>query len=250
MKKLVIANWKMQMTVRQSAKAAKIFARRKWPAGVDVAIAPSYLAIYAVREALRGSSIQLAAQDAYSEDKGTFTGEVSPRDLKEVGVKYVIIGHSERRRFFGETNEMIAKKIEGVVRNGMIPILCVGETAQERKLGKTWEVISEQLTVGLPGTFPKRGLVVAYEPVWAISDGRVGNPARPSDAAEVHGDVAALLKKRFGKASDACRILYGGSADANNAASFIVEKHVDGFLVGGASLKADSFEGIVDVCSL
>lgn len=245
MKRLVVANWKMQMTVRESVRAAKTFARRKWPADIEIAIAPSYLALSGVGSALRGAALQLAAQDASLEQRGALTGEVSPQDLKELGVRYVLVGHSERRRLFLETDALVARKLQAVADAGLIPILCVGETREERESGRVREVISRQIFTSLPKNFPKQGLVIAYEPVWAIGTGKA---ATPSDASAVHRDIAALLEKRFGKAADACRILYGGSVDAKNAVRFAAEERVDGFLVGGASLKAESFTALVRSC--
>lgn len=247
MKKLIIANWKMQMTVRESVRAAKLFAKRKWPAGVEVAIAPSHLALSAVGSVVRGSAINLAAQDASFDQRGAMTGEVSPRDVKELGARAVLIGHSERRRIFFETDEMVARKLRAAADAGLIPVLCVGETLEERTKGKTWEIISRQLASALPKTFPKQGMVIAYEPVWAIG---TGSAATPSDASAVHRDIAALLIKRFAKAqADACRILYGGSVDGKNAAAFAGQNRVDGFLVAGASLKVQSFFRIAEACA-
>ena len=229
------------MTVRESARVAKTFTRRKWPFGVEVAIAPSYLALSVVGQTLRGSALKLAAQDASPEQRGALTGEVSPQDLKELGVRYVLVGHSERRRFFLETDELVAHKVQAVADVGMVPILCVGETREERESGMTWEVVSRQVSKALPKNFPKQGLVIAYEPVWAIGTGKA---AKPADVSAVHRDIAALLEKRFGASSDACRILYGGSVDVKDAAAFAAEERVDGFLVGGASLKAESLAAI------
>jgi triosephosphate isomerase len=211
----------------------------------EVLVAPPFLTIPAVSQALAGSSILLGAQNGHFEDKGAFTGEVSAPMLKAFGVTHVIVGHSERRHIFGETDELVAKRVAGAISNRMTPILCVGETLEQRDRGNTLQVVLGQLQAGLGGTTPEKSsyLIVAYEPVWAIGTGR---NATPQQAQEVHAALRLSLRDHFGhEKGDQIRILYGGSVTADNIGSLIVQTDIDGALVGGASLKAESFAQIV-----
>ncbi len=250
-KKLFAANWKMNLTPLEgraliaALRAAidpdsALLARDR-----DVLVAPPFLTIPAVAQVLAGSSILLGAQNMHFEEKGAFTGEVSVPMLKFFGVTHVIIGHSERRHIFKETDQLIAKRLAGVVSNRMTPILCVGETLQQHDRGETLPVVLGQLQAGLAETSPEKSghLVVAYEPVWAIGTGR---NATPQQAQAVHAAIRLALRDHFEKDNgDKIRILYGGSVTVENVDSLMAEPDIDGALVGGASLKAESFARIV-----
>ena len=210
----------------------------------EVLLAPPFLTIPSVSQALAGSSILLGAQNLHFETKGAFTGEVSGPMLQVFGVTHVIIGHSERRHIFKETDELIAKRLGGAIANQMTPILCIGETLEQRDHGDTLRVVLGQLQADLAVTSVEKSahLVVAYEPVWAIGTGR---NATPQQAQEVHAAIRVALRDHFGnEKGDAIRILYGGSVTAENIDSLIAERDIDGVLVGGASLKAESFARI------
>jgi triosephosphate isomerase (TIM) len=249
-KKLFAGNWKMNLTPSEGrtlvaalraeldGQAASLARDR------EVLVAPSFLTIPAVSQALAGSSLLLGAQNVHFEDKGAFTGEVSASMLKVFGVTHVIIGHSERRHIFKETDELIARRVAGVIANRMTPILCVGETLEQRDRGDTMRVVLAQLQAGLAESPPEKSahLVVAYEPVWAIGTGR---NATPQQAQEVHAAIRVALRDHFGnEKGNEIRILYGGSVTADNIDSLMTEPDIDGALVGGASLKAESFARI------
>jgi len=211
----------------------------------DMLVAPPFVAIPAVSQTLAGSSMALAAQNMHFEDKGAFTGEVSAPMLKVFGVRYVIIGHSERRHVFNEPDDLINKKVKAALRHRLTPILCIGETGEERDAGRTNEVVLHQLKRGLEGVTEREidAVVLAYEPVWAIGTGR---NATPEEASTVHGAIRAALGGSYGPGvRDAVRILYGGSVTPENVDSLVSRPDIDGALVGGASLKADSFARIV-----
>jgi triosephosphate isomerase len=212
---------------------------------VDVAVCPPFLAVSSVYQFLKGSNIKVGAQNCYFEKKGAFTGEVSPSMLKDAGCTYVILGHSERRQFFGETDELINKKIKAVIAEGMLPILCVGETLEEREKNITNDVIKKQTTGSLKGitAADMQKIVIAYEPVWAIGTGKV---ATPEQAESVHKFIRDLITKLYDKsAAEALRIQYGGSVNPENVAALMGEEDIDGALVGGASLNAESFLKLV-----
>jgi len=211
----------------------------------EVLVAPPSIMIPAVAQALAGSSIMLGAQNMHFEDKGAFTGEVSAPMLKAYGVTHVILGHSERRHVFGESNELVNKKVLSALKHGLVPILCVGETQIEHDSGRALEVVLGQLEQGLEGVGPDAigGVVLAYEPVWAIGTGRT---ALPEQAESIHGALRGVILERYNRElADQVRILYGGSVTADNVDSLISKPDIDGALVGGASLKADSFARIV-----
>ncbi|MGA2411848.1 MAG: triose-phosphate isomerase [Candidatus Binataceae bacterium] len=211
----------------------------------EVMVAPSFLGIPAAAQALAGSSIALGAQNVHFEAKGAFTGEVSPGMLQFFGVTYVIVGHSERRHIFHETDDLISKRLAAAVANRITPILCVGETAAQHDAGQTVETVMIQLQQGLTVLKAEdaRRIVIAYEPVWAIGTGR---NATPEQAQTVHGAIRELLADSYGHdAAAAIRILYGGSVTADNVDSLAAKPDIDGALVGGASLKAESFARIV-----
>jgi triosephosphate isomerase len=212
---------------------------------VEVAVAPPFTALYAVRKELEGSSIRLAAQTLYWEEKGAFTGEISPLMLKEVGCQYVIIGHSERRHFFGESDETVNRRIKAALAQGLKVIFCIGETLKEREEGKTFSVIERQIEGGLKGLGDKelRNMVIAYEPVWAIGTGKT---ATPEQAEEVHRFIREKVEKLYSReVSEEIRIQYGGSVTPDNIKGLMNQPNIDGALVGGASLKAESFSKIV-----
>ena len=249
-KKIFAANWKMNLT--PPAARALIAALR---ADLDrdaaalardreVLVAPPFIASPAVAQALAGSTIELGAQNMHFEDSGAFTGEVSAPMLKACGVRHVILGHSERRRIFAESDEFINKKVKTALKHGLAPILCVGETLEERDAGRTVEVVLGQLNRGLDGLESAQiaKITLAYEPVWAIGTGR---NATPEQAQSVHGAIRGALEERAGEVAHATRILYGGSVTPDNVDSLIAKPDIDGALVGGASLKADAFARIV-----
>jgi triosephosphate isomerase (TIM) len=211
----------------------------------EVLVAPPSIMIPAVAQALAGSSIMLGAQNMHFEDKGAFTGEVSASMLKAYGVTHVILGHSERRHVFGESNELVNKKVLSALKHRLVPILCVGETQVEHDSGRALEVVLGQLEQGLEGVGQDaiRSVILAYEPVWAIGTGRT---ALPEQAESIHGALRGVILERYNRElADQVRILYGGSVTADNVDSLISKPDIDGALVGGASLKADSFARIV-----
>jgi triosephosphate isomerase len=250
-KKLFAGNWKMNLTPLEGRALVVALRAELDPQAAslnrerEVLLAPPFLTIPAVSQALAGSSILLGAQNVHFESKGAFTGEVSAPMLRAFGVTHVIVGHSERRQIFKETDELIARRLAGVIANRMTPILCIGETLAERDRGDTLHVVLGQLQAGLAETAPEKSaqLVVAYEPVWAIGTGRT---ATPLQAQEVHAAIRIALRDHFGhEKGNEIRILYGGSVTPENIASLIVQPDIDGALVGGASLMADSFARIV-----
>ncbi|MGH7839038.1 MAG: triose-phosphate isomerase [Candidatus Binataceae bacterium] len=249
-KKLIAGNWKMNLGPTEGRvliaelraeldREAASLARDR-----EVLVAPPFLTIAAVAQALAGSSILLGAQNAHFEDKGAFTGEVSAAMLKAFGVTHVILGHSERRQLFGESDELVGKRVAGAIANRFIAIMCVGETLEERDRGRTLEVVLRQMQAGLASVKPEQAerVVVAYEPIWAIGTGRT---ATPEQAQLVHAAIREALADHFSRtAADTIRILYGGSVTAENIDSLIAKPDIDGALVGGASLKASSFARI------
>ena len=213
--------------------------------GVEVAVAPPFTALFVVRKELEGSSIQLAAQNLFWEEKGAFTGEIAPPMLKEVGCHYVILGHSERRQFFGETDETVNRKVRATLSQGLKVIFCIGETLKEREEGRTFAVIERQVPGGLKD-IPKeemKNIVIAYEPVWAIGTGKT---ATPEQAEEVHGFIRKKLVQLYSKEiAESVRIQYGGSVTPENVKGLMGKENIDGALVGGASLKSETFSKIV-----
>jgi triosephosphate isomerase len=243
---LFAGNWKMFKTVHEAVAFAKEFkAAVKDAVGVDIVLAPPFTAVHAVAEALRASNIAVAAQDMYWEREGAFTGEVSATMLREAGAEYVIVGHSERRRLFGETDVTVNRKMAAAIAADLTPIVCIGETLEEREGGSTLAVLDRQLKDGLDATTPEQvgDLVIAYEPVWAIGTGRNATAAQ---AQEAHAHIRNRLRQWFGAGTaEKCRILYGGSVKPDNIAELTREADVDGALVGGASLDVRSFGEIV-----
>ena len=239
-------NWKMNKTTGEAIDLVReLKTAISGVKGVEVAVAPPFTALYAVCKELEGSSIRLAAQNLYWEEKGAFTGEVSPLMLKEVGCHYVIIGHSERRQFFGETDETVNRRIKAALAQGLKVIFCIGETLKEREEGKTFSVIERQVEDGLKNLSDKemKNMVIAYEPVWAIGTGKT---ATPGQAEEVHRFIRGKIEKLYSReVSEEIRIQYGGSVTPENIKGLMEQANIDGALVGGASLKAESFSKIV-----
>jgi triosephosphate isomerase len=243
---LVVGNWKMNGTLAESrALATSLRDGLKRPGRVEVAVCPPFTALAAVAEVLAGSPIVLGAQNCHHEASGAHTGEISPPMLVELGCRFVICGHSERRRELCETDQQVNLKVVAALRHGLTPILCVGETAEERRQGLTFTTVEGQLRAGLAGLDGAAlGLcVLAYEPMWAIG---TGVNATPAQAAEVHGYLRGLLSEVGSKeTAQSTRILYGGSVKAENADALLAEREIDGALVGGASLTGPGFIAIV-----
>lgn len=243
---LVAANWKMNNTVADALKfVAALTSDLKAVGNVDVVIAPPFTALYSLGVALAETEIKLAAQNVFWEESGAFTGEVAPSFLAEVGCSYVIIGHSERRQFFGETDETVNKRIRAALNRGIVPIMCVGELLADRDAGRTWDVVEKQLKGGLKNVDlgACEDFVIAYEPVWAIGTGRT---ALPSQAQEVHSQIRKYLKSSCDAVvADRIRIIYGGSVKPSNSRDLFGEEDINGALVGGASLDAKQFAAIV-----
>lgn len=245
MRRLLIAgNWKMHKTIPEALDLVRELKELvKDVNDRDILVCPPFTALYPVSKELEGSNIVLGGQNMYFEEQGAFTGEISPLMLKNAGCSYVILGHSERRHIFGETDELINKKVLSAVNHGLIPILCVGELLEEREAGKTQEVVEKQVREGLRGIDGEAEFVIAYEPVWAIGTGKT---ATPELAEEVHFFIRQVLSDMFGnEKANSVRILYGGSVKPENAAGLLNMENIDGALVGGASLKAESFAKIV-----
>jgi len=248
MRRPVIAgNWKMYKTVKEAVQ----FVEQLRPlvqnsSHCDIVVAPPFTALSETVRATRGSNIAVSAQDLHWEKEGAFTGEISPSMLADVGCAYTIIGHSERRQFFGETNQTVNRKIRATLGVRLIPIVCVGETLAEREANQTRQVIQTQCSEGLAGLTVDdiSRIIVAYEPVWAIGTGRT---ATPDIAAEVHRYIRDLARKFFGEGSAReLRILYGGSVKPDNIKGLMAQEDIDGALVGGASLKVESFAALVN----
>jgi len=242
----VAGNWKMNLSLGEARElAATLRAEFGAEERLDVGVFPPFVYLEAVAEALRSSHIRVGAQDVYLQEKGAFTGEVSPRMLLDVGCTWTIVGHSERRHVMGETDELIAGKVKAAAGAGLGVILCVGELLEERKAGETTRVVRTQVEKGLFGlsAAQMKRIVIAYEPVWAIG---TGVNASPADAEEVHEFIRGLLAAKFGREiAEDTTIQYGGSVKPENTVELMSRPHVDGALVGGASLSADSFLGIV-----
>ena len=248
-KKIIAGNWKMNKTVEDSAKlATELVAAVKGQAfaeKAEIVVCPTYLALDRVAGILKGSPIKLGAQDAHFENQGAFTSKISVDMLKAVGVTYVILGHSEPRTLFGETDANVNKKTLKVLAEGLIPIVCVGETLAEREGDITEKVVGTQVRAAYQGVSAADAAktVIAYEPVWAIGTGRT---ASDEQAQDVHKFIRGLLKELYGvQVADAVRIQYGGSMKAENAAGLLSQRDIDGGLIGGAALKVDGFLGII-----
>lgn len=245
-KPIIAGNWKLNNTTKQAVELVTLLKRDLSDINeVDIVVCPVFTVLSVLADILMESNIGLGAQNIYWEDSGAFTGEVSASLLKEIGVQYVIIGHSERRQYFGETNQTVNKKIRAALKHGLTPIVCVGEVLQEREANKTFDVIRTQCKESLAGfsADEMKAMIVAYEPVWAIGTGKTATPAQ---AQEVHKFIRELLVKMHNEeVAETVRIQYGGSVKPENIAELMVQPDIDGALVGGASLKADSFVSIV-----
>ncbi len=243
---IIAGNWKLNKTSREAIQLVEELKRDvSAVTGVDIVICPTFTSLESVSEAITETNIALGAQNLYWADSGAFTGEISAPLLKDFGVQYVIIGHSERRQYFGETNETVAKRIRAALTHGLTPIVCVGENLAEREANKTFDVIKDHCEGSLKGLNAQEvgKIVIAYEPVWAIGTGKT---ATPQQAQEVHAFIRQLLVKLFGaEVASSVRIQYGGSVTPENIEVLISQPDIDGALVGGASLKAPSFAAIV-----
>jgi len=243
----IAGNWKMYKTVAETVKYVKeLRALVKDIGGVEIVIAPPFTAVHAAAEAARSSNVAIAAQDLHWGREGAFTGEISASMILEAGAEYVIVGHSERRTLFGETDTTVNQKVTAAFAAGLAPIACLGETLDQRERNETFDVLDRQITQGLDAlTSDQIGqLVIAYEPVWAIGTGRTATAAQ---AGEAHGHIRQRLRQWFGpEAAELCHVIYGGSVKPENIAELSAQPDVDGALVGGASLDVRSFLAIVD----
>jgi len=254
MRKFIIAgNWKMYKTIGEAIELANGLKRELFELeseAIDIVLCPTFTALSEVSEVIANSNIKLGGQDLYWQEEGAFTGEISPVMLKDAGCQYVIIGHSERRQFFAESNESVNNKIKAALKHGLTPIVCVGESLKEREAGATFKVLDDHIQNGLKGLSDEEALklVIAYEPVWAIGTGKT---ATPEQAQEAHKYIRDLLAKMYNKdVALEVRIQYGGSVKPENTSELMQQPDVDGALVGGASLKVDSFSQIVKKASV
>ena len=242
---LIAGNWKMHKTISDSVALAKAINEGMADGiEVDMVICPPFTALSAVADAIKGTPVGLGAQNLYWEEKGAFTGEIAPVMLQDAGCQYVIVGHSERRQFFGETDQTVKRRIKAALTAGLIPIICVGETLQQREAGNTDQVVKTQVQGAYAGIDPKTALntVIAYEPVWAIGTGKASNgPDANCVSGLIRNEIAGLMGAEI---AQQIRILYGGSVKPENMAEFASQSNIDGALVGGASLDAQSFLGI------
>jgi len=244
-RRLVVANWKMHgrltsglvlaQDILQMAEAAR-------PLNYDLVLCPPATLTWAISEALMGTQVLIGAQDCHSATHGAYTGDLGSVMFTDLGCRYIILGHSERRKGHGETNEMVAQKVEAAQLAGLTTIVCVGETAEQLGAGETAKTIEKQLRESLPKNVKTAHLVIAYEPVWAIGTGQQPSP-------EEIADVHKIIRKHFGEVGETIRILYGGSVNPSNSAMIAAQDEVDGFLVGGASLNADGFWVIAQNCA-
>jgi triosephosphate isomerase len=240
----VAGNWKMNTTATEAEQLVfEMLEKLDRIEGVEKVLCPPFVSLVAINMMLRGSSIKLGAQNMYFEAKGAYTGEISPLMLSEL-CEFVILGHSERRWYFGETDEIVNRKVKAALANKLKPILCVGERLEENEAGKTKEVVNRQVKAALNGVEPVRDLVIAYEPVWAIGTGKAASGKQAAATVQFIRDVVAKLWNK--STAQDLRILYGGSVTSANIAEFISHPEIDGALVGGASLKAEEFVGIVE----
>jgi len=245
-KPFISGNWKMFKTCSEAVEAASTLSKIvESVSDVDIMIAPPFTALSPVSEAIKGSPVKLAAQNIYWEEEGAYTGEISAKMILSAGCSHVIIGHSERRQYFGETDETVNKKIRAAIDNGLVPVMCVGETEKERDEDKTFSVLDKQVKKGLEGFLLEDlgSLIIAYEPVWAIGTGKT---ATTDQAQDVHNYIRSMIRDDFGPAlSEGMRILYGGSVKPANIKELMAMPDIDGALVGGASLDPETFGKIV-----
>jgi triosephosphate isomerase len=241
----IAANWKMNKTISETQDFISEFVPEvKEVTDVDIVVAPPFTSLIAAAEVLKllmDTHIILAAQDVFYVEKGAYTGEISPIMLTDIGCRYVIIGHSERRQYFSETDAIINRKVKAVKRGGLGTILCIGESLEDREAGKTFDVLEREIDRGLYDT-DLENVVIAYEPIWAIGTGKT---ATPEQAQEAHAFIRERLRVKYGNKADEVRIIYGGSVTPDNIDSLMACNDIDGALVGGASLKVESFIKIV-----
>lgn len=239
----IAGNWKLNLTIEEGVALVQGLAKVVKP-GVEVAVCPTALAVAAVAQAAKGSAVKVGAQNAFWEEKGAYTGEISASLIKNAGAAYVILGHSERRQYFGETDATVNKRLKAVLAQGLVPIVCIGETLQERQGGQLEAVLKRQVEGAIAGFTADqlKTLVIAYEPVWAIGTGVTATTAQ---AQEAHAFVRGLLRNALGGLADSLRIQYGGSVKPDNAKELLGQPDIDGALVGGASLKLADFSAIV-----
>src|SRR5512147_2689411 len=246
-KPIIAGNWKMNKTTAEARElATKLAPLVSGARDREIVLAPTFTALQTVSEAIKGTNMALAAQNLHWEEKGAFTGEISAEMLLDLGCKYVIIGHSERRQYFGETDETVNKKMKQALKKGLLPIMCIGETLAEREAGKLNDIITRQVTGGLKdiSAADMKKVVIAYEPVWAIGTGKT---ASPEQAEEVHALIRQKVKGLYSaEIADGMRIQYGGSVTPENVSALMAKPDIDGALVGGASLKPDSFAALVN----
>ncbi|MDX9923883.1 MAG: triose-phosphate isomerase [Ignavibacteriaceae bacterium] len=248
--KVIAGNWKMNNSIEESVKLISELKQGLTETEVKVIICPPFTSLETANALIKESQIELGAQNMHNETSGAFTGEISASMLKSVGCKYVILGHSERRAIFGESNEFINKKVHKALSENLVPILCVGESLEEREKNITKDVVKKQLLVGLDSVSSEhaKDIIIAYEPVWAIGTGKT---ASPEQAQEVHEFIRTLLDEKYGKeTAENIIIQYGGSVKPENATELLSQKDIDGALVGGACLKADSFLGIIKAAKI
>ena len=247
---VIAGNWKL---FKKQADAADLVTALiplvKDAVGVEIVVAPVFTSLSAVREKIRGTNIKLSAQNCYWEEEGAFTGEIAPGMIKDAGCSHVIIGHSERRQYFGETNETVNKKIKAALKAGLVSLLCIGETLAQREAEKTFDILRSQVTDGLAGitAVELAAIIIAYEPVWAIGTGQTATPDQAQDAHRfLRQQAAKLLGEGF---AAGLRILYGGSMKPANAPELLTQKDIDGGLIGGASLEARSFLDLIQAAA-
>lgn len=246
-KKIIAGNWKMNKTVTEAVELVKSL-REMMPENCEneIVVCPPFTALYPVLEVLKGSKIAVGAQNMYFEEKGAYTGEISPEMLKELGCKYVILGHSERRQIFNENDAMIQKKIAAAFAKGLVPILCVGEPLEVREAREEVKYVEQQLQLDLEVFSNEQvaSMVIAYEPIWAIGTGRTATPEQAEDMCRaIRNKIAAMFDS---ETADAVHIQYGGSVKGSNAKEILGQSDIDGALVGGASLKPDAFISIIE----
>ena len=245
-KPIIAGNWKMNKTPSEAVQLVKELLPLVQDAKAEVVVCPTYVCLPAVAEAIQGSNVKLGAQNLHFEKSGAFTGEISADMLKELGVQYVIIGHSERRQYFAETDETVNKKVKTAIAAGLTPIICMGESLAQREQGITGEIVSMQTKLALSGLCGEdvAKLVIAYEPIWAIGTGKT---ATSDEANETIGDIRNAVKEVFGcEVAEQVRIQYGGSMNPKNVSELMAKEQIDGGLIGGASLKAEDFSKVVN----
>jgi triosephosphate isomerase len=241
-KPFIAANWKMNKSTSETREFIERFLPEvKEVSDVDIVLAPPFTSLPHAAEMIKQTNIMLAAQDVFYEEKGAYTGEISPSMLTDAGCRHVIIGHSERRQYFNETDEIVNRKIKAAQKRGLSVIFCLGESLEEREAGRTFDILEREMNQGIVGTNIEN-IVVAYEPIWAIGTGKT---ATPEQVQEVHAFIRENLRKKYSNKSDDIRIIYGGSVTPENIDSLMACADVDGALVGGASLKVESFVRIV-----